>query len=352
MGAAVETPAETDANVEASQDESVVPDISQAYEHVEGVDADQETFDPALVAEQVEGQEAPGDKPEAQAQEGAEEEGVAKEAEEIAGADELVSQQTPVFDEELLSRAQQVGIPEHRARAQFSPETLRTTINELVWREPRVLREEAAPATPKEQELTVEHFKVGEAFDADDLGEDLAKRLNVQRDQSAVQMFEQHTAHQKQMEDIKMAMGGMIARSEASQQQGDADTFENWVAATPELHQFLGKGRTDTLKPDSPQVKLRNRIFHRAKRVAVMYREEGEAKSPADALSDAAAIVLNKQRKTAARQELTSKMTSRKDQSLAKPTQMPGPQASAEERAAAIMDEYEAEHPVPREETF
>lgn len=360
MSTTVEPPAETDASVE-SQNESTEPDISQGYN--DGTDASQVEMpvpEDETSAQEAEGREvSEGQEPEAEAQqeEGELDEQQEGEENEPAGAagygQSQPQQQTPEFDAELLSRAEQVGISAHRAKTWSSPDDLRKTVNELVWRQPRAAQQPAP--VPKEQPkpLTVDDFKVGGVFSADDLGESTAKQLNALRDGAAEQAFRQDQTHRKQLESIEIAMGSMVAQTQASANQRDVDAFEAHVQGNKELHPLLGKGPMRSLKAGSEQAKLREQCFTKAKQLATMYASAGERKSATEICDDATALVLNKQLKSAARGEIVSKLKSRKGQAVGTPTQRTASgKQTGEERAQARVDAFEQAHEDDQPERF
>lgn len=347
MTAAVETSVETEANVEA-QSESAGPDISQAYDYDE-TDAGQ-TEIPVSEDEQtsteVEGQELTHENVEGSAQEEGEEgvgetkesEEEKEEAESAGAAGYEPQQQTPEFDTELLRRAEQVGIPAHQAKTWPSPDALRTTVNELVWQRPGAAQQPAPTQPQQPKPLTVDDFKVGEEFTAEDLGETTAKQLNALRNGAAEQAFKQDQVHRKQVEDLQRAVGGMVSQSQASAVHRDADTFDTFVQGRKELHAHLGKGPMASLKADSPQAKLRCETFNLAQQLAGMYTNARVQKSAADICSDAVAIVLKDRMKTAANQEVASTLKARKGQALGKATQRTSDARTREQKAIENAD--------------
>lgn len=342
MSAEVEAPVETGDDVEA-QSESVEPDISQVHEdEVDASQTDVPTSEDETPTGEAEGQET------VEQGEG-EPDKQEEEEDEPAGAagygQPQPQQQTPGVDAELLSRAEQVGIPAQRAR-RLSPDVLRETVNELAWQQRGAAQQPVPVQSEQPKPLTVDDFKVGEEFTADELGEDTAKRLNALRDGAAEQAFRQDQTHRKQLENIEIALGGMVSQSQASSHQRDVDTFEAYVQGNKELHPFLGKGPMHSLKAGSEQAKLREQCLDYALKVlAPQYAKLGIRKTAADICDDATGVVLQKQLKSAARGEIVSKLKSRKGQAVGLPTQRTAPgKPTREEKAQARVDAWERAH--------
>lgn len=324
-------PAETATDVEAPQGESVESDISQVSEY--GADVDQ-TQIPAPEDGQVEGQEATGEEPEVEAQETETVEGDEK----VAGAGEQVSRQTPAFEPWLLDRAEQVGLTAEDVQRFETSEGLRETVRALSRQSTQKPPEQPEAPAP---EPTIEDYKVGKPFSAEVLGEEVAGPLNEQRDRYAEQAFKQDRAHRQEMNDIKTAMGGMIAQSRAMQGQREVDVVDSWVQRTPDVQRLLGKGPTSSLKAGSTQRNDREAIKVKAKIFGNAYAQAGERKTDDELCAEAGAVVLNERMKRAARADVTDKLVSRKGQAVGKPTQMPNKAGTPEERADAIWEEGE-----------
>lgn len=335
---AVKEPAETVADVESPQSESVAPDISQAYDYedpknVEEVDAGQET-EPTS-----EDQESTEQAEETQAGDFAEDvshtEGEDADAEPESKSEEGTQAPAPAFDDGLIALAQNVGITPSDAVGFASPEALRETV--------RFLSQKFAQQPVQQEQLQapepVDYRYKGETLDPEEFDPKVVKH---------VEGMNQHFANElgkrdQEVQELRQAMGGLMAQTQQAGRQRDVNTFDAWRERRADLRGFFGKGGMNTLKQGSQEAKDRQAVYGKAQQLAVMYRQSGEAKTADDICDEAAAIVFNNRQRSAARKEVTSKLKRKESQFLAKPSQRPSDAKNREEEAAAYVDQCERE---------
>lgn len=230
---------------------------------------------------------------------------------------------SPQFEPALIERAQEAGLSDEEARAFGTPEHLERSLSIYdrkiaatgkKLQEEHLARQKQPAEKPKEQvaELLKKfEFKGGEDYYDDTLRGDLMSMND-----------HYHTEVHNMKQLLALMLGAMNQQANATSEQ----EFDDCVSSLgDEYTEFVGRGKTSDLDPDSEELRWRNEIRDHEKVLALGYRHAGNPVPPRKVLNRRAASIvladkLRERAEESARQKLEQQVKKRATQVISRPT--------------------------------
>jgi len=270
--------------------------------------------------------------------------------EDATGSDAAATTTTPEvaptaepIDNQLVDRALQMGMTYDDVRLFPNAEALRSTVNFLAQKSGQTPVTTPEPTPPPD-------FAFKETLDPDEVAPEIVSHVDKMNAHYADTFGKMQAAHAKELEQIKLAVGGMVMSSRQSNTQARLSRFDAWTQSSPERSEAFGKGARSTFAPDSPEVRLRDKVEREAHLIADVHTARGEQVPTEAVLLDmahrmtqaatSAVAPTQTQTETLARQEIAGKIKDRNGQIVARPTlQKAGPLRPSTESAIQFANE-------------
>ncbi len=267
-----------------------------------------------------------------------------------AKEDETSESASGGFDAELLGHARQLGFDEAEARAFGTPDNLVKGLTSMM----DVMEAASQSASGGPQQVgDKKESASGEPQLKLDIVADLLKDENIDPDlaSSINGLFNKLNDHYAvQMDQVQKAVGHLILSADQTQRAAQVDSarayeqrFDSFVESLPaEYVDDVGKGPTAAMGPGEKAFRVRLKIDEKARVLRAGYEGQKNGRMPSERqlLQEAVQLVLGNKAKTAARNELSSKMNKRSSQKIGKATQRVEKPIDREDEAAATWDAY------------